>query len=396
MKQLFENRNNLFDGLGDVSGTPEENFIAEINNTSEKLNKKKIIDLAHKNGIQADETQIKELYEVAIMRSLKNRLTDDIFEDYKIALEIYNNQVNFAHRTSNSVLLQQYSTPLPLAYLAGAYVAHKQKNNVRYFEPSAGNGFLTVAFNSKNMIVNEIDKNRTENLREFGDFYLVTSEDASKPFPKWERSFDGIITNPPFGNWDTEKISGYPIKKLEFIMSIRALDTMRNSGRAAIIIGGHTEWDEFNRVENGANRYFLSYLYHYYNVEDVININGQMYAKQGTTFPIRLILINGRKATPDGTAPLKTDYDKTVNNFYELFDRVAIYLSLPHKKMWENTYYTHLERFSPYSSNFAKKKQNEWLEIPSKSERKRKALEEIEREMKIAIAEMEIEMNINH
>jgi len=142
-------------------------------------------------------------------------------------------------------------------------------------------------------------------------------------------------------------------------MSIRALDTMRNSGRAAIIIGGHTEWDEFNRVENGANRYFLSYLYHYYNVEDVININGQMYAKQGTTFPIRLILINGRKATPDGTAPLKTDYDKTVNSFDELWKRVSSLLSLK----------------------------------PLKSSKSLMTLKEIECEMKIAIAEMEKEMN---
>ena len=130
MQQLFENKNNLFDGLGDVSGdTPEENFIAEINATENKLNKQKIIDIAYKNGVNADETQIKELYEVAIMRALKNRLTNDIYKNYQTALEIYNNQVNFAHRTSNSIMLQQYSTPLPLAYLASAYVAHKQKNN---------------------------------------------------------------------------------------------------------------------------------------------------------------------------------------------------------------------------------------------------------------------------
>jgi hypothetical protein len=111
-------------------------------------------------------------------------------------------------------------------------------------------------------------------------------------------------------------------------MTIHALDTMKDSGRAAIIVGGHTEWDEYGRVRNGADRYFLSYLYHYYNVEDVINIKGDMYSKQGTRFPIRLILINGRKATPDGTAPLKTVDDWTVNNWTELWNRTSHYITL--------------------------------------------------------------------
>ena len=323
MTKLFENRNNLLFGL---NGTPEEDFIAEIIRTSEKLNKQKIIALANKNGVIADETQVKELYEVAIMRALKNRLTDDVQTNYQIAQEIYENQINFNHRTSNSVLLQQYSTPLPLAYLAGAYVSCKRKpeERHRYFEPSAGNGLLTVALIPRWTIVNEIDRNRRENLIKYGEFLNVTNKDGSKHFDK-DKVFDGIITNPPFGRWDTEKIGGYKISKLEHIMAIRALDTMKDNGRAAIIIGGHTEWDTYDRVENGANRYFLSYLYHYYNVDDVINIDGQMYRKQGTTFPIRLILINGRKSKPDGTAPLKTNYDYTVRTFEKLWERMAGY-----------------------------------------------------------------------
>ena len=357
MSRLFENNNLLF-GL---NGTPEENFIAEISRTNEKLNKQKIIALAKANGVDADETQIKELYEVAIMKALKNRLTNDIYENYQVAREIYDNQVNFAHRTSNSVLLQQYSTPLPLSYLAGAYVKHRADNHTRgfIFEPSAGNGLLTVAFNnyecSQRVCVNEIDKNRRYNLQKFGNYKTVTNLDASKPFPnEYKKIYLGIITNPPFGRWDTEKIGGYPIAKLEFIMAIRALDTMKDNGRAAIIIGGHTEWDKYNRVENGANRYFLSYLYHYYNVDDVINIDGQMYRKQGTTFPIRLILISGRKSTPDGTAPLKTDYDYTVRTFEELWKRMTGYF-----------------------------------------ENKDTRLSNLEKQMQAAIAEMEKEMNTN-
>ncbi len=284
------------------------------------------IEIAEFSGVQADETQIKELYEVAIMRALKSRLTDNVQANYETAQEIYKKQINFAHRTSNSVMLQQYSTPLPLAYLAGAYVAHKQQKNAIYFEPSAGNGLLTVALPNDFTTVNEIDKNRRKNLSAFGDYANIMNLDASKSFDD-DKYYNGIITNPPFGRWNTEKIGGCPVSKLEHIMAIRALDTMKDSGRAAIIIGGHTEWDKYDRVENGANRYFLSYLHHFYHVDDVINIDGQMYAKQGTTFPIRLILINGRKTTPEGTAPLKTERDITVHTFEQLWDRMACYFS---------------------------------------------------------------------
>lgn len=312
------------------SNSNEEDFISEIN-ISGKLSKKAIIESAKKHGIDASETQIKELYEVAVMRSLQMLLSNNAYENYHFSIEVYNKQVNFAHRTSNSVMLQQYSTPLPLSYLAGAYVAHEQSEKAQYFEPSAGNGLLTVALDSKSVIVNEIDKNRRTNLQQFHHFAQVLNQDASKPFSDLNRSFDGVITNPPFGRWDAEVIGGYKISKLEHIMSIRALDTMKDNGRAAIIIGGHTEWDKYGRVENGANRYFISYLHHYYQVEDIINIDGKMYGKQGTTFPIRFILINGRKSKPEGTAPLKNDNDYTVRSFDELWERMSPYFWIQNK-----------------------------------------------------------------
>ena len=187
---------------------------------------------------------------------------------------------------------------------------------------------LTVALPEKHTTVNEIDKNRQSNLKNFHDYKSVFSKDGSKYFGvEFDENFDGIITNPPFGTTSTQTFRGYKIAQLAHLMSIHVLDTMKSSGRAAIIIGGHTEWDEYNRVRNGSNRYFLSYLHHFYNVEDVININGKLYGKQGTTFPIRLILINGRKQMPEGTAPLKTDSDTTINTFPELWERVSVLMT---------------------------------------------------------------------
>jgi hypothetical protein len=49
----------------------------------------------------------------------------------------------------------------------------------------------------------------------------------------------------------------------------------------------HTEWDEYGKIKNGADRYFLSYLHHYYNVEDVINIKGDI-CKAGYALPYQI------------------------------------------------------------------------------------------------------------
>ena len=47
-----------------------------------------------------------------------------------------------------------------------------------------------------------------------------------------------------------------------------------DSGKAAIIIGGHTRWDDKGRIQAGKQRIFFNYLYSRYNVADVINIDG--------------------------------------------------------------------------------------------------------------------------
>lgn len=101
-------------------------------------------------------------------------------------------------------------------------------------------------------------------------------------------------------------------------MTIRALERLKDHGKVAIIIGGHTDWDELGRIKVGKNRIFINYPYNHYYVDDIILINGDLYSRMGTSFSIRLILTNGRKEKPDGVAPLRTDRQiKVVNTFAE-------------------------------------------------------------------------------
>jgi len=291
--------------------------------TSIKHNKRSIEKLAGHCGI-TDKTEIKEYTELAIVykaRSIASS-TFSIREKFWKIVELYRSQVNLSHRTSQSILLQQYSTPAPIAFLAGIFVNADQ--NISVFEPSAGNGLLTITAQPSRVTVNELDDLRRSNLNH-QEYRQVLKQDATKPFKGYERTFDAVLTNPPFGLLEKEvKYETFTIEVLDHLMALRALDTMKDDGKAAIIIGGHTGFDRKGRIQKGKNRFFFNYLYSRYNVVELINIDGhKLYSRQGTSFDVRLILIDRRKPKPSGAAPVSdSDRDKVVDSFEELYDRV--------------------------------------------------------------------------
>lgn len=276
-----------------------------------------------------DKTEVKELTELAIVNQARKlaHANRSIMERFDSIVQLYNTQVNLSHRTSQSILLQQYSTPAPISYLAGVFCGiDRPTPNSLYFEPCAGNGLLTIAGTPEHFFVNEIGEFRNRNLQTQG-YLKVTKEDASNIFisRQYYQRFDAVLTNPPFGLYDGEFIyNSFPVHTLEHMMSLIALDCMKPSGRAAVIIGGHTQWDKAGRVQKGKNRIYLNCLYHHFNVVDVININGhKLYSRQGTAFDVRLILIAGRKAVPAGAAPVfNMHHDLEVKTFAQLFERV--------------------------------------------------------------------------
>lgn len=321
-------------------------------------NKRSIENIAKGFGI-TNKNLVKEYTELAIVlnaREIAHDISLTTYEKYLDIVALYNSQVNLSMRTSMSVLMQQYSTPAPISFLASSYVlksnnlsgykafkklpkgdtskivgnAHLhpnyKKNEPKYFEPSAGNGLLTIALPYSQTYVNELDDVRLENLKE-QPFAKITNQDATQMFFDYLHKFDGVITNPPFGSLnETLKFENFKIKRLEHAMCINALRCLKDTGKTSLIIGGHTDWDEQGRVKAGSNRIFLNYLYHFYNVEDIIPINGKkLYSRQGTSFNTRLILINGRKDKPDGASPLKNKLHSTVvNSHEELWDRVEL------------------------------------------------------------------------
>jgi hypothetical protein len=291
-------------------------------------NKRSVEKLAAAFGI-TDKTLVKELTELAIVNRARKLAHNagTIKERFARIVALYHSQVNLSHRTSQSILLQQYSTPAPIAYLAGVFCGiDKPRATSLYFEPTAGNGLLTIAGDPFHFIVNEIDTVRNNNLKVQG-YSKVTKDDATDPFhfKHYIRKFDAVLTNPPFGiNEKKYSYGTFPITSLEHMMALLALDCLKWEGKAAIIVGGHTRWDNKGRIQAGKNRIFFNCLYHYFQVADVINIDGhKLYSRQGTAFNVRLILINGRKKVPSGAAPVHDpDNDVVIKTFDDLFSRV--------------------------------------------------------------------------
>lgn len=237
-------------------------------------------------------------------------------------------QPTYSYSDSVKKQFQQFSTAGPMALLAGYFLTDRRNEQGRqYLEPSAGNGLLTVFLPVAQVTVNEIDKSRLDNLRRQG-FAAVTDQDAMKRFSG--KVYDGIIMNPPFGgplDTDGEEVDTEIGRlKLEHAMAFTALASLKNDGRAALIIGGHTAFDKSKRIAQF--RRFFNELYRRYNVLDIINIDAQkLYHKQGTSFPLRMVLIAGRKIQPYGQAPtLDTApfLGNTVQTVEELLDRVEL------------------------------------------------------------------------
>lgn len=322
----------------------QENLVGDSKTAEErKMAEKKFIDVVnlqlgfkHKfNGIvelrkiaervglkDIKDTDLQELAETAIVKRARGIASSESTNDavkFERIKTLYENQPSLNQRDSERVMKQQYSTPAPYAFLADMYVKGKGKVIDSALEPSAGNGMLTIGLPMDKVHVNDIDAQRLANLRRQG-FKNVTSQDGTQPFKV--KPVDIVITNPPFGSATTRDYDGYKISSLEGKMAINALESMKGDGRAAIIIGGNTEYAKNGSLKS-KDKAFLGYLYSHYNVEDVINVDGSLYAKQGTSYPTRIILINGRRLNENAFPPVKDKARaEAVKDYDELYKRI--------------------------------------------------------------------------
>lgn len=173
---------------------------------------------------------------------------------YDRLVDLYQRQPTLGTRTSSSIELQQYSTPAPLAYIAGKLAGIDHSTTV--YEPTAGRGALLMLSNPDNAIANELDPKRAVDLAAQG--YRATHYDATHYRP--ENQVDVVIANPPFGRRKgdngTDKFQigapDTPITTAEIDQAIawKALEAMKDDGKAVLIIGS-----ELGNEEQRQERY---------------------------------------------------------------------------------------------------------------------------------------------
>lgn len=320
--------------------TVKADMLAALDNGTKPY--RSILDLrkrASELGMEVDndgrtDILLQELVEDGLVRAAREvieRKGSASRESYDLICKLYEMQPTISARSSNRIKMQQYSTPLPMAWIAGRF-AMADKADGSVLEPTAGNGMLVFTIPVGQVHVNELDKTRLDNLREQG-FAQVTQQDATEPFDGDVR-YDVVIANPPFGKREAVEYDGKKIPGLDPQITLNALSSMKDDGRAAIIIGGNMEY-----ANNGAIKSmkpFFTYLYDHYNVKGVIDMGGGLYAKQGTIFPTRMILIDGRRTNEERAQtavypPVENKAIRKAESFDDLYEIINEVLNFNEK-----------------------------------------------------------------
>jgi hypothetical protein len=262
---------------------------------------------AKERGVE-DVKAVEETLELAIVKAARAvvETSETPQEAFDHLVWIYSHQPKLGTRTSTSMRDQAYSTPVPLAYIASELAGISHETSV--LEPTAGNGALLIGADPTKTTTNEINGERAKNLSSLG--FRPTGGDASATgaFDGERRKIDVVIANPPFGpvkeNGKTKRFdlsniqSGYSTNEIDHVIALRALEAMKDDGRAVLIIGSvHPNKDRADSYRAKAKTEFFLTLFKNYNVTDHFTVDGQLYERQGAGWPVDVIVIEGRGKT---------------------------------------------------------------------------------------------------
>ena len=276
---------------------------------------------------------VQEAIESAIGRAISERYSVATPEAYADAVRVYELQPPMVFRSSTSVANQQYSTPSPLA-LAAQYILGSTAG-ATVLEPTIGNASLVTALPAGTKVVGvEIDGARAASANRLvnangrsgevlhGDFLSSRAMDR----------VDYVVANPPFGGLAAPVImDGLKVTRLDHLILMRSLKVRNDSGRGVYIVAADRE-NMFAGGEgkvSGGSRNLFNWLADHYELEDVVELTGRLYEKQGASYPIRMVTV-GRKLTDEEAANARAtksrrigDTVKVVHSWSALWEHVS-------------------------------------------------------------------------
>ena len=287
-----------------------------------EIEKYKIADF---EGDRVKLKQTQEDFEAAAVRFVSQVITDmraegsDTRAIYDHIVGLYQTQPTLDVQSVLSKTNNAYSTPLPIGFLAGM-LAHV-KSTTTVLDPTGGNGMLVVAANPQNVTTIELDPHRATNMELMQIGNVIEGDALEKINDLRDQEVDVVLANPPFGALSTpEQVpswtgQNYKIGTLDQLIAAKSLRTMANNGRAVLILGAHPKAGTVTSTD----RVFLNWLYGNYNVSDHFEIAGNLYRKQGASWPLRVLVIAGRNQTENA---YPSDFNVSrITTFDELWSR---------------------------------------------------------------------------
>jgi len=195
-------------------------------------------------------------------------------------------------RSEDSVRLQQFSTPLPLAAIVAEAAGFRATDLV--LEPSAGTGMLAVfaQIAGARLALNELAETRRDILHAMFENVPVFGHDAASIDDRLDRTIKPsvIVMNPPFSA--AQHVDG-KFRKATGQHVLSALARLAPAGRLVVITGESfapktkSHQSTFRRIGEVADVVFSA------------AIAGKVFARHGTSIDTRLTVIDKRSAGED-------------------------------------------------------------------------------------------------
>ena len=203
-------------------------------------------------------------------------------------------------RSEDSVRLQQFSTPMPLAAIVAQAAGFRVDDLV--LEPSAGTGMLAIfaRIAGARLALNEFAETRRALLGHLFPEAVVTEHDAASIDDRLIRSITPsvIVMNPPFSA--ANHVEGrFRQATSQHVLS--ALARLAPGGRLVVITGESFRHSTksfqstFQRIAQSADVVFSA------------AIDGKVFARHGTTIDTRLTVIDKRATGADEIASVESE-----------------------------------------------------------------------------------------
>lgn len=226
--------------------------------------------------------EVQEAIEAALVRHIRKQPGMTPKAAYSLAIKLHEGQPPLTARTSESVALQQYSTPLPLSVAVQQVLGSFKGRSV--LEPTIGNGSLVCTVKDAAVAGVELDVRRLDAIRRDRSEANIQHGDATSfDFRSLNGggAFDVVLSNPPFGGLQPPRMmSGLKVSRVDHLIMIRSLQARADDGVGVYIIGADSYLDSQAGLVTGGSRYLFNWLADHYQV-DAVEVDGGIYTKQG-------------------------------------------------------------------------------------------------------------------